>query len=377
MIQPDQHYAVWAMLLGLAAFGFWSDTTRWGQRISGVAMMLVVAIVLSNVGVIPKTAPAYGVVWSYLVPLAIPLLLLKADLRKIIPETGPTLVAFLVGTVGTVVGTVFGFWILGFGANESTMAGVFSATYIGGSMNFAAVSEALQFTDSARLSAAVAADNVVGTLYLLILVALPSIAIVTRFLPLKTTAEKEGEAQAAAAAEKSPGALNPVDMSLALTISFVLCALGYGVASLLNVDSYGILFVTAFSVGLANLVPGRMARLRGDFEIGMLFMFIFFATIGAGADIGAMIQHGPALFAFASVIVGIHLLVILIGSSLFRLDLAEVMVASSACVLGPPVAAALAAGRGWPRLVTPGIMCGVLGYAIANFIGVGLAGWLG
>ncbi|HCX68696.1 MAG TPA: hypothetical protein DHK64_14510, partial [Rhodobiaceae bacterium] len=37
----------------------------------------------------------------------------------------------------------------------------------------------------------------------------------------------------------------------------------------------------------------------------------------------------------------------------------------------------MAAGRRWRALVTPGIMLGVLGYAIANFAGVALAQFLG
>ncbi|MCH8173423.1 MAG: DUF819 family protein, partial [Proteobacteria bacterium] len=37
----------------------------------------------------------------------------------------------------------------------------------------------------------------------------------------------------------------------------------------------------------------------------------------------------------------------------------------------------LAANKGWNGLVTPGILVGILGYAVANFIGVGLANILG
>jgi uncharacterized membrane protein len=55
-----------------------------------------------------------------------------------------------------------------------------------------------------------------------------------------------------------------------------------------------------------------------------------------------------------------------------KLDLAEVMIASNACILGPAPAAALAASKGWQPLVAPGILVGLLGYAIATFIGVAL-----
>ncbi len=35
-----------------------------------------------------------------------------------------------------------------------------------------------------------------------------------------------------------------------------------------------------------------------------------------------------------------------------------------------------ASAKQWDKLVTPAILCGTLGYAIATFIGVALANWL-
>ena len=51
-------------------------------------------------------------------------------------------------------------------------------------------------------------------------------------------------------------------------------------------------------------------------------------------------------------------------------NLAEAVVAAGAALVGPAPTAAIAAARGWKALVTPGIMCGILGYAIGTFIGV-------
>ena len=105
-------------------------------------------------------------------------------------------------------------------------------------------------------------------------------------------------------------------------------------------------------------------------------MYVFFAIIGIGADVAAMVDTGVMIFVYASFIVATHLFVLILGARLLRLSLAEIVIASLACIGGPVAPAAIAASRGWRDLVTPGIMVGILGYAIANFIGVGLASLL-
>ena len=70
LIGPDQDFALWAVLIGLAAFGFWSERRPFGRKYSGVLLLITAAIVLSNLRIIPTSAPAYDVVWEYLVPVA-------------------------------------------------------------------------------------------------------------------------------------------------------------------------------------------------------------------------------------------------------------------------------------------------------------------
>ena len=139
LIAADQSFALWTVLLAAAAFGYWAETTSWGKRLSGAILTMGFTFVLSNLGVIPAAdVPAYDVVWSYLVPLAIPLLLFRADLRRILREAGPTLIAFVIGAVGTVLGTVIAYKVIPLGEEGWKLAAIFSATYVGGSMNYAA-----------------------------------------------------------------------------------------------------------------------------------------------------------------------------------------------------------------------------------------------
>jgi len=180
LIQSDQHWAVWAILISVAAFGLWAEKTRWGSRLSAVVVSILAAFILSNLSIIPSQAEGYDVVWSYLVPLAIPLLLFKADLRMTIKEAGPTLLAFIFGAIGTVLGTLLAFPLIPLGVEGYKLAGIFCATYIGGSMNFVAASEALQLRSGDLLTAGFAADNLIMTVYFLLLFSLPSMALMKK-----------------------------------------------------------------------------------------------------------------------------------------------------------------------------------------------------
>lgn len=63
---------------------------------------------LANFGYLPPHPPEVDIVFKYILPLAIPLLLLSANLFRILRETGPLLAAFLLGTATTVVSSYAG-----------------------------------------------------------------------------------------------------------------------------------------------------------------------------------------------------------------------------------------------------------------------------
>ena len=196
LISPDWHFAVWASMLAVASFGLWAETNRLGRSVSGVVIALGSAMILSNIGIIPKAAPAYDVVWTYMVPMAISMLLFKANLRRIIPETKGMLVAFLLGAVGTICGAVIGFSLLPLGEGGAAITGTMAASYIGGSMNYAAVGEALE-VDGALFMAGAAADNVVGVFYMAGLALMPALAFLRQWLPspIIEAAEQEMDAE--------------------------------------------------------------------------------------------------------------------------------------------------------------------------------------
>lgn len=374
MIGPGDHWWIWTVLLAAGAFGVWAERTRFGARISGAVIAIGTTMVLSNLGVIPVSAPDYDIVWSYLVPLAIPLLLLRADLRRILTEAGPTLIAFVVGAAGTVIGTLIAFTVVPLGPESAKLAGIFCATYVGGSMNFVAASQALGLQSGDLLSAGFAADNLVMAVYFLVLFALPGSAVMRRWLGERRVPADGHESEDEAADHGPPPSL--LGMTLALALSSALCAVGFAGERMIGVAGSGILILTAATVTIATLVPA-VAQLGGAPELGTLLMHVFFAVIGASAHVGTVLRVGPLLFVFAALILTVHLAFLLLAGRLLRIDLAEALVASNANMGGPTTAAAMAVARRWQALVTPAILVGTLGYAIATFVGVAIGRLLG
>jgi uncharacterized membrane protein len=372
LFSSEQNWALWAILVTVAAFGLWAEKTKWGARLSAAIIAILGTFVLSNLSIIPTSAPVYDVVWSYLVPLAIPLLLFQADLRKILRETGPTLIAFMMGATGTVLGTIIAFSVIPLGEEGWKLAGIFCSTYIGGSINFVATAEAVDMKSGDVLTASMAADNLMMTVYFIILFALPAMKWLLKFLPIH---DKEGTASPAInRTEVQPA--NNIDLlniATALALSFMICAIGFGLANLINIPGSGILIITALVIIIATLFPHQIGKIRGADQLGILLMQIFFATIGASANIIAVLTVGPILFVFAGLILLVHLLFLLISGKFLKLGLAELVIASNANMGGPTTAAAMAVAKKWDHLVIPAILCGTLGYAMATFMGVGLA----
>ncbi len=379
LIHPDQTFALWAILFSAATIGIWGEKTIWGAKISGAVITMLVGFLLSNLRIIPLDAPTYSIVWSFLVPFSIPLLLFKANLARIIQESGSMLVAYLIGSIGTLLGTILAYYLLRGGEFSKELAGVFCATYIGGSVNFFSTAKTLQLDlDSGDLlAAATAADNLVMTVFFLILFTLPSIKIIQRAFSTQDSFQNSQTNEPNSSLQSdNKTAFSLLQVSQALTISGIICATGVGIAVLLGFPKAGILVSTILIVGLATGFPQYLGQLTVAEQIGTLLMQIFFAVIGASANIWQVIQVSPLLFVFAALILTVHLFVLLLGGKLLGIDLAELLIASNANIGGPTTAAAMASSKQWDKLVTPAILCGTLGYAIATFIGVALANWL-
>jgi uncharacterized membrane protein len=372
LISAEQTFQIAAVLIGMAAFGFWVETTHIGRKLSGVLIILFAAVVLSNIGLIPHSAPMYGTVSSLLVPMAIPMLLFRADLKQVLAEIGPMFKSFVAAAGVISFSIVLLTLLFDFGEHEAKVAGTLAASYIGGSLNFVATAQAVELNEPTHYVAALTADTIGAIFFMMVLMLMPTLAIARKAMPSQFFNDEGAIAETGTAGDDDAPdkPFNVIGFVAALATSAAICALGQIIASILGQDNYFILIITVLALAVANFLKPLVRHFNSEFEIGTFFMYMFFVTIGASADLATI---AGVAFPYVMLICGsvaIFFVLILLVGKILKLDLAELMIAANACILGPATAAALAAGQGWRSLVTPGMLTGILGYSVGTFVGV-------
>lgn len=366
LISPQDQWGTWTALFATGAFGIWSEKTKIGSTLSGALVSTLVGLAASNLGIVSCEAPAYKVVLEFLLPLAVPLLLFRADLRRVVQSTGTLLLAFLIGSVATTVGTVVAYLLVpmrSLGQDSWKIAAALMGRHIGGAVNYVAISEALGVSPSV-LAAGLAADNVICAVYFTTLFALAS-RIPAEPSPSTSDATENMESE--------PGNKLPVfQTAAALAVSFAICKAGSFVTKYFGIPGGSLPAITAIVVILATAFPKQFGQLAPSGEaMALILMQVFFTVVGTSGSIWNVISTAPSIFLFALVQVAVHLALILGLGKLFRFDLKVLLIASNANVGGPTTACGMATAKGWSSLIIPGILAGIFGIAIATFLGIG------
>ena len=236
LISADNTWALFAILVVVAALAIWMEQKyKWAGKVTGCVIALIGAMILSNIRVIPTDAPAYDFVWSYVVPLAVPLLLFNANVKKIWKESGRVLVIYLISGIGTLVGGIVAFSLLHNQiADLHKIAAMMVGSYTGGSVNMVAMSDAFGASGD-MVSSSVVADNLLMALYFFVLIAIPTIKFFLKKFKHPyideveaRKASGESENQAASYWKAKPVAL--IDIAEALAIAFAIVAISTAIA---------------------------------------------------------------------------------------------------------------------------------------------------
>ncbi|HFA47638.1 MAG TPA: DUF819 family protein [Bacteroidetes bacterium] len=364
--QLFQTVAILVLPYLLSHFTKWLKTEK---LLSPVVLSYVAGILLTNLSPWPLDNKISGVASQLTIILAIPLLLYSTDLIGWFKLAKTTIISFFLVIVSVITGA-FMVAPLFAGRLENTwlLTGMLTGVFIGGTPNMSAVGVAMEADESVFVILN-ATELICGGIYLIFLT-----SVAHRFYGffLKDF-DKEGSAADEFYEEKKHFVWKEVLLAIGLTLLLAAVSLGLNLLLTGDLKHAGliILFISALAVG-ASFSP-KIRNLRGAYEVGEYLLLMFCVAIGMMANLSDLLNSGGWLFLFTGCSWLVALTLHLLLCKLFDIDRDTMMITQTAGFYGPPFIGQIAAVMKNRSLVFSGIATGLVGLAIANFIGVAVA----
>jgi len=367
---------VLATLAGVCAIFFWLEkSTQWRlfSFLPPLIFIYLAPLVLSNTGILTTKSPVYEAMQSVLLPMMLVLLLLNVNVGGAVRVMGRGIGVMLFGTFGVMVGAMLGLLVVKpwLGADAWKAFGTLSASWIGGTGNLAAVGKMLN-TPGTEFGLAVLADSVIYSLWLPIL--LVSKRFADRFANFTAVEANRVELMIEAAQVEHRERCAPAMrdylflLSVALIVTWVANLLSSHLPvkdPYLSASTWQILLITTIGICL-SFTP--LSQIPGSQELGMAFVFLFVARMGASADLSGVAEQAVPFLVGALIMISVHGAFTVLGARLFRTDLHTAAIASAANI-GGAASASIVASYHQPSLVPAAILMAIVGYAIGNYCG--------
>ena len=400
LIQAEDTWGLMGVMCVSVALAIWLEQKyQWASKVSGAIIALILAMFMANVGIIPVKSVLYDdIVWGFVVPMGIPLLLLQCNIKKIWKDAGRMLTIFLIGAVGTVVGAFLAYFLLrgpfGDAQGLAKVAAMMTGSYIGGGVNFTAL--ASTFDAGGLTASATVADNLLMACYFFVLIAFAGMRFFrSRYkhphideVESGTANRDAAQTQAAAFWSRKDISLKDIAMNFAFAVAVVwISNIVAGLFSPLAVDGVAsgamevlrdfvgkffgsqYVWITTFSVIVATFFSKPVEKMHGSQEIGTYLIYLFLFVIGVPANIYTVLVEAPLFLVLTFIMVVINMLFCFLGAKLLRFDLEDAIIASNANIGGPTTAAGMAISQGWAKLVGPAMLVGTLGYVLGTYAG--------
>jgi uncharacterized membrane protein len=390
--------AVFGLLAGTLGFVFWSAARPAGfwRRFYAVVPALLPCYLLPalfhSAGLIDgHRSGLYPVARDYLLPAALVLLTVAADLRAILRLGPKALALFLAGTAGVMLGAVVSFLTLR-AVHPSTVAGevwrgmsTLAGSWIGGGANQAAMKEVFA-ADATLFGQFVAVDVLVASAWMAVLLFLAGRATAfDRWTGADTSAIDALRARIERLQSEQTRPPSLPDLMVILGVGFGATGLAHFLTGPIvswvrrqppewRLQDYSltagffwvVLLATTFGL-LLSFTRARHLEGAGASRLGSAMLYFLVATIGMQMDLRALLDR-PWLFLLGVIWILTHGGLLLIVAKLLRAPLFFLAVGSQANI-GGAASAPVVASAFHPALAPVGVLLAVLGYALGTYGG--------
>lgn len=357
---------------------------RWPviEKISPMVILYVIGLTVGNVGIVGEGARKLCTdVSNVAVLLSIPLMLLGCDFRAWSAKAA--LKAFLVG-LGSILAVTLGGFFLFHGqavdaglshADFARVSAAMTGIYTGGIPNFAPVAKAVNLPENLFLLVS-GYDLVVTSLYLLFIVFLGG-RLVRWLFPASVpspTPEEGADLPSAETVSAKPFWRRLANRAAGIGVAAVIVAVSYALSLVIPIDNSTaiiVLLLTTFSIALSFWRP--LKRVENTFDTGLYFVYVFCLAVATMVSVRDL-EFSRYLFILWYIAFAVFgsLALQLLFAKLLKLDGDLTLAASISLINSPPFVPMVAAVLKNNAVILPGIAIGLLGYAVGNYLGIGI-----
>jgi len=354
-------------------------TTDQSGFLSPVVLCYALGIMLANFRIIPIDEGIAGGFASATVILAIPMLLFSMDFRRWLRLARKTILSFFLAIVAVMTVSAIAIFLFQNSMELSReAAGMLVGVYTGGTPNMTAIGIALEVSNEMFILLN-AADVALSSLYLILLMTVAQ-RLLLRVLPAFSPADEpepgpshDGRSEQGGSGN---GAIGPIQVLVAVGLSAVAGAIAVGISMVLvGGISEPIVILSITTLGIIGSFIRPVHKRTGVYETGQYLLLVFCVAIGTLANIGLLLASFGSVFAYTAFIfigaITLHYTLAII----FRIDADTAIITSTAAVFGPAFIGPISNVLKNREIVVSGLTTGVIGYALGNYLGLGLT-WL-
>lgn len=357
------------------------------RKLGTVVSAYIIGIVMALAGLVDFSADAevaasftkiQSTIMSIAVPLAIPLMLFNCDFKlwtKALPKTLFSLVGGIVGVLTALVTGYFIFRNQGIPEFEKVVA-IMTGIYTGGTMNFNALGASLGVTPT-TMAIVLAFEMVLTTPYIFFIIG-GGFKVFRKILPyaddMATKFRQADSETLTKDIEDYKGLIqkkNWPGMIIAFLLSVLFLAIGAGLALLITGklnELVVILTITTLSI-IASFFK-KIRELPHTFEMGMVLILLFSVIVASLFDIHSVNMGSIMIGAFVLYVIVVGALIHLLICRLSKCSGDLFTVSQVALLCSPPFVPPVIGAMKNKKVLLSGLVIGLIGYAIGNYLGV-------
>lgn len=344
-----------------------------------VILCYAVGLVVGNLPNSPVNMKLSQDVAEGCVPLAISLMLLSTRFMAWLKYAKRTALSFGLAVIAVLIASfsVSAFFHLQEMGVEDVwkLSGMMVGVYTGGTPNLAAIGTGLGISNETFIILN-ACDLMLSAMYLVLLLSVAQ-KVALKFLPSFVPMEKHDRDETFHYQRyQQMASKTKVGVSLLIAFGISAAIVGVSIGFSLLIDGKisapsVILAVTTLSIGASFIKFVRF--LPRTYEFGEYFLLVFCMGIGSISNFAEMIQASPQVLLYVTCVFVGTLCIHFLLSWIFRVDADTMLITSVAGIFGPAFIGPVASVLKNKDIVVSGLTTGLVGYAIANYLGLGMA----